>query len=156
MLTHWNYVYLALTHRFADVYKMAAILSRSQYVKVMWGYYNTMIFIQKTHFNRLMQERHNSNANTLELRLSCTNPSLCRCLQNGRHFVQVTICKSNVRLLSNWSPNYLHIQSDKCDTFDFAREPHWWLVKIGSDNGLVLSGNKPLPEPLSTKISNAL
>ena len=24
--------------------------------------------------------------------------------------------------------------------------PPWWLLNIGSDNGLVLSGNKPLPE----------
>ena len=26
---------------------------------------------------------------------------------------------------------------------------HWWSVKIASGNGLVLSGNKPLPEPRS-------
>ena len=28
----------------------------------------------------------------------------------------------------------------------------WWLVNIGSGNGLVPSGNKPLPEPMLTKI----
>ena len=27
-----------------------------------------------------------------------------------------------------------------------------WLVNIGSANGLVLSGNKPLPEPVLTQI----
>ena len=27
-----------------------------------------------------------------------------------------------------------------------ATGPHWWCVIIGSGNGLVLSGNKPLPE----------
>ena len=32
-----------------------------------------------------------------------------------------------------------------------ATEPHWW-VKIGSSNGLVPSGNKPLPEAVLTKI----
>ena len=26
--------------------------------------------------------------------------------------------------------------------------PVWWLVNIGSGNGLLLSGNKPLPEPV--------
>ena len=26
--------------------------------------------------------------------------------------------------------------------------PHWWLVNIGSSNGLVLSGNKPFLEPM--------
>ena len=33
---------------------------------------------------------------------------------------------------------------------------HWWSVNIGSGNGLVPSGNKPLPEPVLTKISNAI
>ena len=27
-------------------------------------------------------------------------------------------------------------------------EPHKWEVNIGSGNGLVQSGNKPLPEPI--------
>ena len=30
------------------------------------------------HINGLMQERHNSIANALELCLSCTNPSICQ------------------------------------------------------------------------------
>ena len=30
---------------------------------------------------------------------------------------------------------------------------NWWLVSIGSCNGLVPSGNKPLPEPMLTQIS---
>ena len=29
---------------------------------------------------------------------------------------------------------------------------HWWWVNIGSGNGLVPSGNKPLPEPMLTHI----
>ena len=33
---------------------------------------------------------------------------------------------------------------------------YWWLVNIGSGNGLVPSVNKPLPEPVMTKISNAI
>ena len=33
---------------------------------------------------------------------------------------------------------------------------HWSLVNIGSGNGLVLSGNKPLPEPMLTKIPVAI
>ena len=32
----------------------------------------------------------------------------------------------------------------------------WWSVNIGSGNGLVLSGNKPLPEPVLTEISVAM
>ena len=33
-----------------------------------------------------------------------------------------------------------------------ATRPHWWVVNIGPGNGLVLSGNKPLPEPMLTQI----
>ena len=33
---------------------------------------------------------------------------------------------------------------------------HWQLVNIGSGNGLVPSGNKPLPEPMMTQISVAI
>ena len=32
-----------------------------------------------------------------------------------------------------------------------ATRPHWWSVNLGSGNGLVPSGNKPLPEPMLTK-----
>ena len=34
---------------------------------------------------------------------------------------------------------------------DIATRPHWWLVNTGSGNGLVLSGNKPLTEPMLTQ-----
>ena len=33
-----------------------------------------------------------------------------------------------------------------------ATRPYWWLVNIGSGNGLVPSGNKPLSEPMLTQI----
>ena len=32
-----------------------------------------------------------------------------------------------------------------------ATEPHYWEVNIGSGNGLLLTGNKVLPEPISTR-----
>ena len=32
-----------------------------------------------------------------------------------------------------------------------AKGPHWWLVNIGSGNGLVPSVNKALPEPMLTQ-----
>ena len=37
-----------------------------------------------------------------------------------------------------------------------ATEPHWWKVNIDSGNGLVPSGNKPLPEPMLTKIYDGI
>ena len=33
---------------------------------------------------------------------------------------------------------------------------HWWSVNIGSGNGLVPSGNKPLPESMLTQISDVI
>ena len=33
-----------------------------------------------------------------------------------------------------------------------AREQLWWQVNIDSGNGLVPSGNKPLPDPMLTQI----
>ena len=38
-----------------------------------------------------------------------------------------------------------------CPQMNFRRPP-WWLVNIGSGNGLVPPGNKPLPEPLLTQV----
>ena len=32
-----------------------------------------------------------------------------------------------------------------------AMQPDWCMLNIDSGNGLVLSGNKPLPEPMVTK-----
>ena len=37
-----------------------------------------------------------------------------------------------------------------------ATGPYWWWVNIGSGNGLVPSGNKPLPEPMLTQFSVAI
>ena len=37
-----------------------------------------------------------------------------------------------------------------------ATTPNWSLVNIGSGNGLVPSGNKPLPEPMLTQILVAM
>ena len=37
-----------------------------------------------------------------------------------------------------------------------AKRPYWRLVTIGSGNGLVLSGNKPSPEPMSTQFCVAI
>ena len=53
----------------------------------------------------------------------------------------------------------LIIQNSKLGTcceiafiFNNATGPHLWDVNIGSGNGLLPSGNKPLPEPMLTQI----
>ena len=37
-----------------------------------------------------------------------------------------------------------------------ATKLHWWCVNTASGNGLALSGDKPLPESVSTKISDKI
>ena len=37
-----------------------------------------------------------------------------------------------------------------------VQEIYWWQVKIDSGNGLVLSGHRPLPEPMLTKDHDAI
>ena len=161
-----------------------------------------------------MQERRNSIANALELRLTCTNPSnyqthiykhqtyifkhLCQPLfetliaadisQNGCQDVtwstlgpsagtklairgRQDLTKHCGTLLTHWALGDLTKVSDyiiskfqthfndkylkyflwNCYQVN-ATTPHWSLVNIGSDNGLVPSGNKPLPEPVVTQI----
>ena len=69
--------------------------------------------------------------------------------------------------LSHWSPGYAarmlrsnfqsHIKDRYLEHFLWnyhpvdAIKPHWLLVNIASDDSLVLSGNKPLPEPMLTQ-----
>ena len=53
---------------------------------------------------------------------------------------------------NNW---YLKYSLENCYQVN-ATTPHWLLVKIGSGNGLVPSGNKPLHEPMLTQIFVAM
>ena len=48
---------------------------------------------------------------------------------------------------SNWWLKYLLW---KCPQV-IVTGPHWWYINIGSGNGLVPSGTKPLPEPMLTQ-----
>ena len=52
--------------------------STQEVLSVVWKMCNTAKYIV-AHIDGLVQERCNSIANTLELRLSCTNPSICTC-----------------------------------------------------------------------------
>ena len=60
---------------------------------------------RQQHLNGLVQESRNSIANALELRLSCTNPSMCTCI--SIRFSQNNLwkfhggCSSSIFLLSN-------------------------------------------------------
>ena len=52
---------------------------------------------------------------------------------------------------ANFSEWWLRYLLWNCPQMNAPR-PYWWWVNIGSDNGLVPSGNKPLPEPILTQI----
>ena len=54
---------------------------------VTWNHtYLVLPFLPLSYFDGLVQERNNSTANALELRLSCTNPSIC-----SHHFKQFVL-----------------------------------------------------------------
>ena len=78
-------------------------------------------------------------------------------LFQGLHYSNVTLMSTLVRSAIKTLPwdyrNLEHFQW-KCPQMNATRL-HWWLVNTvntGSGNGLVPSGNKPLPEPMLTQI----
>ena len=58
-------------------------------------------------------------------------------------------------ILDNLSFKLILVIDGWCSQMN-ATEPHWWKINIGSGNGLVPSGNKPLPEPMLTQIYVAI
>ena len=79
-----------------------------------------------------------------------------------------TYRSTGLNRLTHWPPAVMHECSLKSINFKLiskinldhfhwncphmnATRPHWWLVNIGSGNGLVPIGTKPLPEPMLTK-----
>ena len=56
---------------------------------------------------------------------------------------------------ANFSDQWLRYLMWNCPLMNFTGL-HWWSVNIGSGNGLVPSGNKPLPGPMLTQISVAI
>ena len=52
---------------------------------------------------------------------------------------------------THFSDRWLRHLLSNCPNMNVAGV-YWWSVNIGSGNGLVPSGNKPLPEPMLTQI----
>ena len=61
----------------------------------------------------------------------------------------------NLQFQTYIKDNYLENLMWNCSQVDATR-PHWWWLNIGSGNGLVLSGTKPLPEPMLAKFYDAI
>ena len=66
--------------------------------------------------------------------------------------LQSWIMVVNFKLISRIDIKHLLWNCCKND----ATRPHWWLVNIVSGNGLVPSGNKPLPGPILTPARSVL
>ena len=64
-------------------------------------------------------------------------------------------CCSKIKLVDFKATSMTYIWSFSCEIVNVTR-PRWWLVNIISGNGLVPSGNKPLPEPMLTQIYVAI
>ena len=90
----------------------------------------------RQYFNRLdlVQERHNSIANALEICLSCTNPSICKC----------TSLNKNIFFFQFYCCFVIRVQ---LTIHESALVPEMaWRQTC----------NKPLPEPIMTKFCEAI
>ena len=77
-------------------------------------------------------------------------PKLSNSLAPGR-------CCCNRKLINFKVISSIDLEHILCNYLQVnATRPHLWLVKLGSDNGLVPSGNKPLPEPMLTQFFVAI
>ena len=59
-------------------------------------------------------------------------------------------------LIKDYSPIHFY---DWCQEWKYIKifaSGSWWKVNIGSGNGLVPSGSKPLPDPMLTQINNTI
>ena len=133
---------------------------------------NIVVFIYKMvhHVDGLVQDWSNSIAKALELLQSCTKPLISGYRINHHNDIWEIDHTWNSLKTSNTSP--VRAKSLAPGTFDYSLKlvnftlistitilsiiyeiaitPHWWLVNIGSGNGLVPSGTKPLLEPMLT------
>ena len=93
----WKYIQMDLFMACSVIHWDYSVKNKKKYFQVRWilthwgvdqkdeilqiTFHNAFFWRQicvsrlKFHFDGLVQERHNSTANALELRLSCTNPS---------------------------------------------------------------------------------
>ena len=131
-----------------------------QWVKIQTGPLHMMVNIDV-----FIQEICNSSAITMELRLSCTNPSIYLYWYWALIFVKLSSS------LSRYGSDqkciiWLHILMDSILVISWENALEWmshdltderW-VNISAGNGSVLSGNsaKPLPDALFTKFYVAI
>ena len=94
------------------------------------------------HFDGLVQERRNSIANALELRLSCTNPSTCAAVH-----IQVAYFKTAVTALLNYCRFTLSHQYHADSRF----APSQWETVLLR---LSLAGRKPRISPIKYKFEH--
>ena len=64
--------------------------------------------------------------------------------------LQIDILSAPSDIGLSWVPE--NLTDGKSTLVQVMAGLHWWSVNIGSGNGLVPSGNKPLPEPMLTQI----
>ena len=79
-----------------------------------------------------------------------TYGNICSDLTSYVNSLDLVRCSCNIDLVI-----FISISRILCISYEICPQdtwPHLWIVNIGSGNGLVPSGNKPLPEPLLTHI----
>ena len=127
---------------------------------VIWGYeyqvpLSRLLLKVDNSSMAFAQDCSNSIANTLDLLQSCAKPlnwtrimQIFNTLAPGRfewNFRHVIF--KQILVIDGWGISC----EINCPDMNVTGH-HWWPVSIGSGNGLVPSGNTPLPEPMLTRI----
>ena len=89
--------------------------------------------------------RNNKNDNTDDGCLLWTNLWFNSLAPGDFNEIFISLIFKQILVINNWEPLW------NCPQVIF-NQPHWWSVNTGSGNGLVPSGNKPLPETRLTQI----
>ena len=113
-------------------------------INTVQTHYITVIFLQNTQNRYTHSGRYEGSSLTSKYDL-CFNS-----FSPGRFEWNFRLSIFSIILVINGWAIFEQLPSNGC---------HWTLLKIiqiGSGNGLVLSGNKPLPEPMLTQINVAI
>ena len=153
VLTHWGRV----TH--ICVSKLTIIgsnigLSPERRQAIIWNNAGTLLIGPlRTNFSEISIEIQTFSLKKIRLKMSSVK---CRPFCIGLNVLihwtlrdVIEIWDFQVNLFSDWWLRYLQWNCPHMN----ANWPYWWYVNIGSGNGLLLSGRKPLPGPLLTPIS---
>ena len=129
--------------------KNTPLTSRKPATKPVWSRLSSLAFRPGSVFQPLLFLLRSSPAYLIEKWLQCLLSMVDICWLIDPWGIWVKSYISNFQTyFTDWQISYMLWNFPQMD----ATGTYWWQVNIGSCNGLVPWGNKPLPEPMLTQI----